>query len=135
MTSGETERIGRRIGTGPPPSASDGASKATGRESLTQTRAFAKNTGLPRIRINASEKIPQELRKLYGYLSGALVEAHESFLALEKLYMNKDVVALMNSTAPEFFVLLQELLTHNIFLCIARLTDKPEVACRNAFFM
>jgi AbiU2 len=95
-----------------------------------QIRASRKNTGLPRIRINPSEKIPQELKELYRYLSGALVEAHESFLALEKLYMNKDVVASMNSTAPEFFFLLQELLTHNTFLCIARLTDKPEVGRR-----
>jgi AbiU2 len=85
---------------------------------------------LPRIRINPSEKIPQELKELYGYLSGALVEAHESFLALEKLYTNKDIVALMNRTAPEFFVLLRELLAHNIFLCIARLTDKPDTGGR-----
>src|SRR5262249_1438446 len=85
---------------------------------------------MPRIRINPSEKIPQELKELYGYLCGAVVEAHQSFLALEKLYMNKDVVVLMNSAAPEFFVMLQELLAHNIFLCIARLTDKPEVGWR-----
>jgi hypothetical protein len=45
-------------------------------------------------------------------------------------YMNKNVVALMNSTAPEFFVLLQELLAHNILLCIPRLTDKHEVGRR-----
>ncbi len=45
--------------------------------------------------------------------------------------MDKDVVALNESQcSPEFFVLLQELLTHNIFLCIARLTDKPEVGGR-----
>lgn len=44
--------------------------------------------------------------------------------------MNKDVVALMNRVAPEFFVLLRELLAHDIFLCIARLTDKPEVGRR-----
>jgi AbiU2 len=85
---------------------------------------------MPRIRIRPTDKIPPELKELYGYLSGALVEAHESFLALEKLYMRRDVVALMNSTAPEFFVLLQQLLAHNIFLCIARLTEKPEVAGR-----
>jgi hypothetical protein len=40
--------------------------------------------------------------------------------------MNKDVVALMNSTAPQFFVLVQQLLVNNIILSIARLTDKPE---------
>jgi HEPN superfamily AbiU2-like protein len=39
--------------------------------------------------------------------------------------MNKDVVALLNSTAPDFFVLVQELLVNNIILSIARLTDKP----------
>jgi Holliday junction resolvasome RuvABC endonuclease subunit len=86
---------------------------------LLKQELLPKNTPLPRIRINPTEKIPQELKELYGYLSGALVEAHESFLALEELYMDEDVVALMNRVAPEFFVLLQELLAHNIFLCKA----------------
>jgi hypothetical protein len=85
---------------------------------------------LRRIRINPSAKIPQELKGFYGYLSGALLEACESFLVVERLYMNKDVVALMNSIAPEFFALLRELLAHDIFLCISRLTDKPEVGRR-----
>ena len=44
--------------------------------------------------------------------------------------MNDDVVASLNSTAPDFFALLQQLLVHNIFLCIARLTDKPEIGGR-----
>ncbi len=44
--------------------------------------------------------------------------------------MNDDVVALLNSTAPEFFVLLQQLLVNNIILCIARLTDKPTTGRR-----
>jgi hypothetical protein len=89
-----------------------------------------KNSGLARIRINPSEKIPRELQELYGYLSGALVEAYESSRALERLYMNDTVVVLLNSTAPEFFVLLQQLLVHEIILCIARLTDKPETGGR-----
>ena len=44
--------------------------------------------------------------------------------------MNKDVVAVLNKTAPEFFVLLQQLLVQNIILGIARLTDKPETLGR-----
>jgi Holliday junction resolvasome RuvABC endonuclease subunit len=92
---------------------------------LPKQRLSHKNSDLVRIRVNPSEKIPEELKELYGYLSGALVEAHESFLALEKLYMNKDVVALMSSTAPEFFVLLQELLTHNIRTPTGVLTLQP----------
>jgi hypothetical protein len=92
---------------------------------LPKQRHSRKNNGLAQIRIDPSPKIPHELQKLYGYLSSALSEAHESLRALEKLYMNDDVVALLNSTAPEFFGLLQQLLTHNIILCIARLTDKP----------
>jgi hypothetical protein len=81
---------------------------------------------LARIRGNFSNtKIPQELQKLYGYLFGALIETHESLRALERLYMNDDVVTLLNSEGPEFFALLRELLIHNIILCIARLTDEP----------
>ncbi len=44
--------------------------------------------------------------------------------------MNDDVVALMNSSGPEFFALLQRLLLHNIILCISRLIDKPEIRRR-----
>jgi AbiU2 len=95
---------------------------------IAQTRVSHKNSRL--IRVEPSPSIPQELRKLYGYLSSALTEAHESLRALERLYLNDDVVALLNSTAPEFFALLQQLLVHNIILYIARLTDEPETGGR-----
>ena len=86
-----------------------------------------KCSGMPRIRINYNEtKIPREHQKLYGYLSGALAETYESLRAVERLYMSDVVVARLNSTAPEFFALVRQLLIHNIILCIARLTDKPK---------
>ena len=74
--------------------------------------------------VNPPAAIPRELGELYGYLSGALIGTYQSLNALERLYMDADVVALLNSTAPEFFVLLQELLADNIILSIAKLTDK-----------
>ena len=40
--------------------------------------------------------------------------------------MSDVVVARLNSAAPEFFALVRQLLIHNIILCIARLTDKPQ---------
>jgi hypothetical protein len=43
--------------------------------SLLNQELLPKNTLLPRTRINPTEKIPQEQKELYGYLSGALVEA------------------------------------------------------------
>jgi AbiU2 len=85
---------------------------------------------LIRYRVNPSEKIPQELAKPYGYLSGALIGTYQSFNTLERLYMDDGVVALLNSTAPEFFVLLQGLLVDNIILSIARLTEKAEMGGR-----
>jgi AbiU2 len=78
------------------------------------------------IRVEASPLIPQELQKLYGYLSGALIETYESFCTLERLYMNEDVVALFNRTGAEFFALVQQLLVNDIILSIARLTDKAK---------
>jgi hypothetical protein len=86
---------------------------------------------LVRIRLDfSSTKIPQGLQKLYGYLSGALMETYESLRTLERLYMDDGVVALLNRAGPEFFALQRQLLIHNIILCIARLTDKPETAGR-----
>ncbi len=94
---------------------------------LPKQELLRKNSSLIRYRVNPSASIPQELGELYGYLSGALIGAYQSFNTLERLYMDADVVALLNRTgAPEFFVLLQELLVDNIILCIAKLTDKPE---------
>jgi AbiU2 len=78
------------------------------------------------IRINPSPLIPQQLRELYGYLSGALIETYEAFCALQRLYMDEDVVASMNSTAAEFFAFVKEVLAQHIILSIARLTDKPQ---------
>jgi hypothetical protein len=94
---------------------------------LPKQRLSPKNSGLIRHYVNPPAGIPQELGELYGYLSGALIGTYQSLHALERLYMDKGVVALLNRTgAPEFFVLLQEFLVDNIILSIARLTDKPE---------
>jgi AbiU2 len=79
-----------------------------------------------RHRVKASPLIPEELRELYGYLSSALFEARESLHALENLYMDAGVVALLNRTAPAFFILVEEVLVNNIILSIARLTDQPQ---------
>jgi hypothetical protein len=77
--------------------------------------------------VNPPAAIPRELGELYGYLSGALIGTYQSLNALERLYMDAGVVALLNRTgAPEFFVLLQEFLVDNNILSIARLTDKPK---------
>lgn len=91
---------------------------------LPKRRLSRKNSSLIRHRVNPSASIPQELGEPYGYLSSALIGTYESLHALERLYMDAGVVALLNSTAPEFFVLLRELLVDNIILSIARLTDK-----------
>ena len=80
-----------------------------------------------RHRVEASPLIPEELRKLYGYLSSALFEARESLHALENLYMDAGVVALLNRTAPAFCILVEEVLVNNIILSIARLTDQPQI--------
>ena len=51
---------------------------------------------------------------------------HDVLHALVSLYANSDVVALLNSTSPAFFVLVQEMLVDNLILSVARMTDKPE---------
>jgi hypothetical protein len=88
------------------------------------------NESLIRHRVNPSTKIPEELKEPYGYLAGALVGAYQSFNTLERLYMDAGVVAVLNRTAPEFFLLLQGLLVDNILLSIARLTDKATTGGR-----
>src|SRR5207249_4156358 len=98
---------------------------------LHKQELLRKNSSLIRYRVNPSAKIPEELGKPYGYLSGALIGAYQSFNTLERLYMDEGVVALLNGTeAPEFFVLLQGLLVDNIILSIARLADKAESGTR-----
>jgi hypothetical protein len=94
---------------------------------LGKRRLSRKDNNVIRHRVISPESIPQELKDHYGYLSGALIGTYQSWNALERLYMDNGVVALLNGTgAPEFFVLLQELLADNIILSIAKLTDKAK---------
>lgn len=76
-------------------------------------------------RVKTSRLIPRELRRLYGYLSGALFETHDSLHTLEELYGDSSVVDLLNTTAPAFFAHVKEILVRDIILSISRVTDKP----------
>ena len=71
-----------------------------------------------------SPKVPTELREVYGYLAGAVIDTLGCYSELVTLFTSKETIDLMNTTAPTFFVRHQQLLVDHTILSLSRLTDE-----------
>jgi hypothetical protein len=78
-------------------------------------------------RLEPSEKIPAELREIYAHLAGGLLDALGVLDDLRILFSKSaEAIALMNKTAPTFFVRHEQLLIHHIIMFVSRLTDDKQ---------
>jgi hypothetical protein len=82
-------------------------------------------------RLEPSEKIPAELREIYAHLAGGLLDTLGVLDELTVLFSaSKEAVALMNTTAPTFFVRHEQLLIDHIILFVSRVTDDKQSGSR-----
>jgi hypothetical protein len=73
---------------------------------------------------NPDPRIPENLRETYAHLVGIVLELLRALNELEVLFnASKEAIALMNQTAPDFFMHHRELLVDHIILSVSRLTD------------
>src|SRR5207249_4014102 len=80
---------------------------------------------------NPDPRIPAALREIYGHLAGNLIDTLGLLDELIILFStSKEAVALMNETAPTFFVRHEQLLIHHIILSISRMTDPSQSGSR-----
>jgi hypothetical protein len=81
-------------------------------------------------RLEPDERIPAELREVYGHLAGWVIETQGLFKELELLYTSKETTKLLDSTAQAFFIRHQQLLISHIILSISRITDEKQSGSR-----
>ena len=77
------------------------------------------------------QRIPSNLRDIFGHLKGELVELHQSFEEFHSLYLSQAKVEVLNKTAPVFFARHQAILANELVLSISRLTDPNQNRSRN----
>ena len=74
-------------------------------------------------RVEPDQRLPKDLRQIYGSLAGSLIDVNQLFAELDYLFASADNVALLNETAPAFFLRYQHLLFTSLFAAISRFTD------------
>jgi AbiU2 len=75
-------------------------------------------------RVEPDEQIPEKFREIYSHLAGKLIQTHGAFEELMLLFGTKEVVNVLNATAPAFFVRHERLLVDSIVLSLSRMTDE-----------
>ena len=78
-----------------------------------------------------SEKIPGDLRTIYGPLSSLAFEVDGYLTELSYLYGPKDRVKFLDQLARTFFMRHQRALAHQAIALLAQLTDQPTGSGRN----
>lgn len=81
-------------------------------------------------RVKPDERIPEELQEICAHLAGNLIWTQGAFEELMFLFGTSETVALLNETAPAFFVRHQDLLLENIILSLSRMTDEKRSGSR-----
>jgi len=75
-------------------------------------------------RVEPDDQIPEKFREIYSHLAGKLIQTHGAFDELMFLFGTKEVVNVLNATAPAFFVRHERLLVDSIVLSLSRMTDE-----------